>query len=100
MANKEREVAMTSEAGREIDSQIVITLYKGEREPEARCTQAGRLTGQMIMGLEGANMMRIDNELRRAQLELRRSSGQLTPENRRGLIERIMQTKENSSGGE
>lgn len=76
----------------EIDSQIVITLLKGERQPQAQCTQAGRLTGQMIMGLEGSNMSRIDIELRDAQLEMRRMAGHIPPENTKTLEERIFMT--------
>lgn len=87
MADKKQQVAVNE---RRIDSQLVITLYEGERVPEAVCTKAGRMTGQMIMGLEGANMARIDVELRRRQLELRRSVGSIPPENTRSLEERIM----------
>lgn len=93
MADKERKVAVT----RPIDSQVLITLYAGEHQPEIECLQAGRMTGQMIMGLEGAGIMRIDVELRRAQLEMRRREGQMPPENRKGLVERTMMTKENSA---
>ena len=95
MADKERKVAVD---GRKVDSQLVITLYEGERVPEAHCTIAGRMTGQMIMGLEGAGIMQIDIELRRAQLEMRRAMGMMTPENRKDLIQRTMQTEENTLG--
>lgn len=81
-----------------MDSQLVITLFKGQREPEAHCTKAGRMTGQMIMGTEGSHMMRIDNELRRAQLELRRSSGWIPPANTKTLEERVFMTPERENG--
>ena len=79
-----------------IDSQLVITLYKDEREPHLLCTKAGRMTGQMVMGLEGAGMMKIDNVLRAAQLALRRELGLMSRLNNRSIEDRLMQTKENS----
>lgn len=82
----------------EIDSQIVITLLRGERVPQAQCTKAGRMTGQMIMGLEGSGMYRIDTELRRAQLEYRRANDMIPKPNTRSLEDRVMQTPENSNG--
>ncbi len=81
-----------------IDSQLVITLYKDEREPHLLCTKAGRMTGQMVMGLEGAGMMKIDNVLRAAQLALRREAGHVPKSNLRPMEDRLMQTKENSGG--
>jgi hypothetical protein len=90
VADEEREV--------DIDSQLVITLYKGEREPHLECTKAGRMTGQMVMGLEGAGMMKIDNVLRAAQLKMRREAGQMQPQNTKSIENRLMQTEENSGG--
>jgi hypothetical protein len=78
------------------DSILVITLYHGEREPHVACVKAGRMTGQMVMGLEGAGMMKIDNVLRAAQQEMRRKAGQMAKQNMRSIEDRLMQTKENS----
>ena len=94
MAHKEQQVVVEE---REVDSQLVITLYVGERTPEIHCRKAGRMSGQMIMGQEGSGIMRIDNELRRAQLELRRRENMIPAENKTPIQERMMQTKENSS---
>jgi hypothetical protein len=93
MANKEQRVVVDD---RVVDSQLVITLYQGERVPECHCTVAGRMTGQMVMGAEGSGIMRIDNELRRAQLEMRRKAHLIPDENRKTIEDRLMQTKENS----
>jgi hypothetical protein len=97
MADKEQRLAHDvwrppGVSAEKIDSQIVITLMKGENSPLVYCTRGGRMTGQMVMGAEGSGMMRIDNELRRAQLELRRSSGQMPKENTKTLEERVFMT--------
>ena len=85
-----------------VDSQLVVTLIKGQREPEIRCTKAGRMTGQMVMGLEGQGMMRIDNVLRAGQQVLRRERGWRPPENTKTLEERMFiptgQLKEKTGG--
>lgn len=106
MADEERQVVVTAEniddfplpGGKLIDSQLVITLFEDEREPHLVCTKAGRMTGQMVMGLEGAGMMKIDNVLRAAQLEMRRKAGQMPKPNMRSIEDRLMQTEENSGG--
>ncbi len=98
MADKKQQVAIRDYViPEDADSVLLVILRVDERVPEAICLKAGRMTGQMIMGLEGAGIMRIDNELRRAQVEMRRREGLIPPPNTQPIEDRLMQTKENSS---
>lgn len=79
-----------------VDSQVVITLIKGQTEPMIEVTKPGRLNGQMIMGAEGTGMMRLDRALLFAQQKVRVRP----PENTKSLEERLYMTpmKENARG--